>query len=137
MTQIGNLQPNESCGAHFINYEAGVKPSIAEGVGISGVIDCEAKVTIEKDAFSGHDIMILTGSHDYTQFGEERKRYSKVLPVTIKEGVWLGSRCIILPGVTVGEHSVVGAGAVVTRDVPPYTVVGGVPARFIKEIEHE
>ena len=46
--------------------------------------------------------------------------------------VWIGTRAIILPGVTVGDHSVVGAGAVVTKDVPPYAVVGGVPAKILK-----
>jgi len=122
------------CGARFINYELGVKPEIADGVGISGLIDCQGKVTIEKDAFSGHDIMILTGSHNYDLFRDDRKRVSKILPVIIKEGAWLCTRCIILPGVTVGEHAVVAAGAVVCKDVPPCEVWGGVPAKFIKKI---
>lgn len=54
-------------------------------------------------------------------------------PVTIKDHVWLGARCIILPGVTVGEGAVVGAGAVVAKDVPPYSIVGGIPAKVIGE----
>lgn len=132
---IGEIKLSEPCGAHFINYEHGVKPDIAPGVGISGLIDCQGKVTIEKDAFSGHDIMILTGQHDYTKFGDERKLYSHILPVTIKQGAWLCSRCIILPGVTVGKFAVIAAGAVVTKDVPDYEVWGGVPAHFIKKIE--
>lgn len=55
-------------------------------------------------------------------------------PVTIEDDVWIGANAVILPGVTVGTHSVVAAGAVVTRNVPPYTLVGGVPAKVIKEI---
>jgi len=54
--------------------------------------------------------------------------------VVIKRGAWIGAGAIILPNVTIGERAVVGAGAVVTRDVPPYTVVAGVPAREIKKL---
>lgn len=57
-----------------------------------------------------------------------------VAPVVFKKGCYLGAGSIILPGVTVGEHAVVAAGAVVTRDVPPRVVVAGVPARVIKEL---
>jgi acetyltransferase-like isoleucine patch superfamily enzyme len=71
--------------------------------------------------------MIWTLHHDYNsadfaQIGQ---------PVIIEDYVWLCSRSIILPGVTVGKGAVVAAGAVVTRNVQPYTVVGGVPAKFI------
>ncbi|MFZ3183196.1 MAG: acyltransferase [Pseudomonas sp.] len=54
-------------------------------------------------------------------------------PVRIEDDVWIGANCTILPGVTVGEGSIVAAGSVVTRDVPPFTYVGGVPAKVIKE----
>lgn len=55
--------------------------------------------------------------------------------VKIKDDVWIGAGAIILSGVTIGECSVIGAGAVVTKDVEPYTVVAGVPARKIKDIK--
>ena len=55
--------------------------------------------------------------------------------MSIGKGVWLGARCTILPGVTVGDGAVVAAGAVVVRDVAPHTVVGGVPARFLRELD--
>ena len=58
-------------------------------------------------------------------------------PVTIKDDVWIGANAVILPGVTIGRHAVVAAGAVVTTDVPENTVVGGVPARIIKKINSE
>jgi acetyltransferase-like isoleucine patch superfamily enzyme len=56
-------------------------------------------------------------------------------PVTIHDRVWIGCRSIILKGVTIGEGAVIAAGSVVTKDVPPYTVFGGVPARQIAELE--
>lgn len=56
-------------------------------------------------------------------------------PVTLGDDIWIGANAVILPGVTIGNHSVVAAGAVVTKDVPPYTLVGGVPARIIKSLK--
>ena len=58
-------------------------------------------------------------------------------PVAIKDDAWIGANVVILPGVTIGEKSVVGAGAVVTADIPPYTVAAGVPAKVIKTLDIE
>ncbi len=55
----------------------------------------------------------------------------------IKKGAWIGAGAILLPGVTIGEYSLVAAGAVVTKDVLPYTMVAGVPAKVIKELKEE
>ena len=55
-------------------------------------------------------------------------------PVTIEDDVWIGANAVILPGVTIGNHCVVAAGAVVTKDVPPHSLVAGVPAKVIKQI---
>lgn len=57
-------------------------------------------------------------------------------PVVIADDVWIGANAVILPGVTIGQHAVVAAGAVVTKDVPPYSVVGGVPATVLKKISN-
>ena len=57
-------------------------------------------------------------------------------PVVISDDVWIGANAVILPGVTIGQHAVVAAGAVVTKDVPPYSVVGGVPATVLKKISN-
>ena len=137
---VGNREPLESCGAHFVNYDHGVKPDIAKGVGISGLIDCIHKVIIKKDAFSGHSCSLLTGGHDYGKFGEERKGSTVGGPITIEEGVWIGSFSIILGksgGTVIGAHSVIGAGAVVAKSVPPYEVWVGNPAKCIKKYNHE
>ena len=55
-------------------------------------------------------------------------------PIVIADDVWIGANAVILPGITIGEHAVVAAGAVVTTDVPPYSVVGGVPAKVLKRL---
>lgn len=131
--QYGSYFPNDL----FINREGGVEPEIAEGVTVNGLIDCSAKVTIEQDVFTGHGIMILTNQHDMTKFGHQRKLSSIKKPVHIKEGAWLASKCIILPGVTIGKHAVIGAGSVVTNDVPDYAFYAGNPAKFIRWVKED
>ena len=56
------------------------------------------------------------------------------MPVTIEDDVWIGANAVILPGVAIGTHSVVAAGAIVTKDVPPRSLVAGVPAKVIKQL---
>lgn len=70
---------------------------------------------------------------------ESRRIYGKVpaRPICIKRNVWIGFDCCVLPGVTIGEGSIVGARSVVTDDVPPFTVVAGNPARVIRKIEND
>jgi len=106
-------------------------------IGWGSIIDCLGQVTIKDDVFFGHRVMVLTGTHDYSKFGQERVWAVQSKPVTIKRGAWICSGAIICPGVTIGQHSVVAAGSVVVKDVPPYTVVGGNPAQVIKQIERK
>lgn len=98
-------------------------------IGHKATLDARGGLTIKERVNLSSEVMIWTAQHDYRdpQFAAEFK------PVVIKNYVWLGPRCIILPGVTVGEGAVVAAGAVVTNDVEPYTVVGGVPAKKIAD----
>jgi maltose O-acetyltransferase len=78
----------------------------------------------------------LTVDHE---IGPSENRCGEVLvaPVIIGDGAWLASRVTILPGVTVGNGSIVAAGAVVTHDVPPNTLVAGVPARVVRDLPEE
>lgn len=91
-------------------------------------------IEIGDGAMLGHNVMLATINHDLDPAQDRKNHYA---PITIGAHVWVGSNATILPGVTIGEWSVVAAGAVVTRDVPPCTVVGGVPAKTIRKIHKE
>lgn len=98
------------------------------------VFDLGARITIDDCVNIGHQVMILTTTHRVSS-GERRADDLHVLsPVTIGRGAWLGSRCTILPGITIGERSIIAAGSVVRQDVPPDTLVAGVPARITREL---
>lgn len=98
-------------------------------------IDIGAAVRIGWGVRIGHDVSLLTVNHQMSN--EQLRSGTRVFaPIEIKNGVWLASRTTVLPGVSIGEGAVVAAGAVVTRDVAPNTLVAGVPARFVRNLEH-
>ena len=102
-------------------------------INIGCTFDLNAPISIGDHVAIGHNVLFLTSSH---RMDNSVHRAGSVFtkPITVKNGAWIGARSIIMPGVTVGAGSVVGAGAVVTKDVPPDTLVGGVPARAIYEM---
>ena len=86
-------------------------------------------MTLEDNVMIGPGATILTVNHDFSD--------TQILlckPVHIKKGAWIGAKSIIMPGVTIGEGSVVGSGAIVTHDVPDHVVVVGSPARVLKKL---
>lgn len=83
-------------------------------------------------ALIGHSVVFATLNHP---IDPNHRSSLEPAPVRLEEDVWIGSGAIVLPGVTIGKGSVVAAGAVVSKDVPPFTVVGGIPAKVIKAIE--
>ena len=136
--QIGN---NVSILRNTIIECTGVIRNLGEGlvignnVGIAQncFIQVRGKVSIGNDVIFGPNVMIFSENHNFSdktipivQQGETR------LPVTIENNVWLGARSVILGGVTIGEGSIVAAGAVVNKDVPSFSIVAGVPAKIIK-----
>lgn len=93
-------------------------------IGWSCLLDGRGQLTIGDNVNISSYTIIHTASHDLQSSGFEEFR----APVVIANRAWVSTRSLILPGVTIGEGAVVAAGAVVTKDVPPFTVVGGVPA---------
>ena len=94
-------------------------------------------IEVGDDVLFGSGVQIYTNDHAFSDKTKpiSEQGYTPSAPVIIKKGAWCGANSIILKGVTIGENSVVAAGAVVTKDVPPYCVVGGVPAKILKEIK--
>ena len=89
-------------------------------------------IIIQDGCLIGHQVVFATLNH---AIAVENRADMIPQPITVGKGVWIGSHSTILAGVTIGDGSIVAAGAVVTKDVPPKTVVGGVPAKVIKKIE--
>ena len=94
--------------------------------------DISGPIIIGNGVSIGHNVLILTNTHE---MGTAYRRAGDLVtrPVRIGSGVWLGARSTVLPGITIGEGAVVAAGAMVTKDVPPHTVVAGVPAKITKQ----
>jgi len=96
------------------------------------ILDC-APVTIGPDVKFGPGVQIYTAGHSLNPSARARGE-EFALPVEIGRNVWIGGSAIVLPGVTIGQNSVVGAGAVVTKNVPENVIVAGNPARVIKSL---
>ena len=90
------------------------------------------RIEIGSDTMLAAECMLITRNHIYTdpQVSISSQGH-KTAPIVIGRDVWVGFRCVVLPGVTIGDGAVVAAGAVVTKDVPSHSIVGGVPARII------
>lgn len=89
--------------------------------------------------FIGNDVLIAAGAAIMSQghpLSPPRWGRNVSKPISIGNEVWIGAHAVVLPGVTIGNGAIVAAGAVVSRDVPSYAVVAGVPARVIRTIEH-
>jgi maltose O-acetyltransferase len=95
-----------------------------------------APITIGSDVQIGPNVQLLTPTHPIDP-DLRRAKWEGARPIDIADNVWLGGGAIVLPGVSIGADSVVGAGAVVTRDVPPGVVVVGNPARMVREVTGE
>jgi len=99
---------------------------------------CEG-VSIEDEAFIGHGVMFINDRYPRSATASgalQTEADWKVVPTVIKKGASIGSNATILCGVTVGEGAIVGAGSVVTKDVPPRTIVAGNPAKVIRKIKY-
>lgn len=122
----------------FVEVQKGVK--IGKRVKVSShSFICEG-VTIEDDVFIGHGVMFINDKYPRAtaEDGAPQTEADWVcIPTLIKRGASIGSNATVLCGVTIGEGAIVGAGSVVTHDVPPHTIVAGVPARIKRSISEK
>lgn len=93
-----------------------------------------ATITIGDDVQIGPGVQLLTPTHP-TEPGPRRDKWEAARPIVVGDNVWLGGGVIVLPGVTIGENTVVGAGAVVSRDLPANVVAVGSPARVTRTLD--
>ncbi len=143
--QIGQKKFREFCAKLFVfsvgnntNIEKGAMFSSYLTIGDNSGIGINAKiygeVCIGNNVMMGPDCVIYTRNHEYSNINipMNEQGFSKSKKVVIGDDVWICGQVIILPGVTVGNHSIIGAGSVVTKDVPPFAIVAGNPAKVVK-----
>lgn len=131
------------CGKN-VNIEKGAvfssKVELGDRSGIGVDADIKGKCVIGNNVMMGPQCIIYTRNHkfDDVSIPMREQGFQEEKPVYIGDDVWIGSRVTILPGVKIGSHSIIGAGAVVTKDVPEWAIVGGNPAvvkKFRKNVE--
>ena len=94
------------------------------------------KITIGKNVLFGPNVAIYTAGHPIHP-DSRNSGYEYGIPVTIGDNVWIGGSCVILPGVKIGNNAVIGAGSVVTKDIPDNVCAAGNPCKVIREITEE
>lgn len=128
IVKMGN-NVNIEKGAEFFNsLEIGNN----SGVGVNCMLS--GKIIIGNDVMMGPEVYIYTFNHRFNRIDIPmwKQGHEEIKPVYIEDDVWIGSRVTILPGVKIGKGSIIGASSVVTKDVLPYSVVGGNPAKLLK-----
>ncbi|WP_036479504.1 acyltransferase [Myxosarcina sp. GI1] len=97
------------------------------------------EVYVNDYVFFGKNVCLITGTHDFTKFEDERRKTSpkEGRDIVIEKGVWIATNATIIGPCIIGKNAVVAAGSVVTKNVEPFTVVGGVPAKIIKRIQQK
>lgn len=116
----------------FFGSGTGIEVGDYSGLGLNCRVS--GPLSIGSNVMMGPDVMIYTQNHNFsrTDIPMLRQGNSEKRKVTVGDDVWIAARAVILPGVVVGDGAVIGAGAVVARDVPPYAVVAGNPAKVIR-----
>lgn len=112
-----------------IGQGAGIHIGNGTYINRNTLIVSEDRVSIGRDCKISWDVIIMdTDQHPLNSSVPVK------LPVTIEDKVWIGCRCTVLKGVTIGEGAIIAAGSVVTKDVPAYSIYGGVPARHLGDV---
>ncbi len=110
-----------------------VDVTIGDGSGIGKDCELHGEVHIGSNVMMAPECIFYTRNHETSNLNIPMCRQGEAEPKAIYVGddVWLGRRVMVMPGVHIGNHSIIAAGAVVTKDVPPFSIVGGVPAKVI------
>lgn len=119
---------------NYCNIKMGLNAEVNEGC----FILCKDVVELGENSTLAYQTTILTSANPNTPYNKLGLVYPSVIKaVKIGKNTWIGARAVILPGINVGNYCVVAAGSVVTKDVPDYSVVAGVPARVIKKLDNK
>ncbi len=120
---------------HGAFFGSGFDIEIGDNSGLGLNSRVSSPLSIGDNVMMGPDVIIYTQNHNFDRIdipmikqGDSEKK-----KVIIGNDVWIGARAVILPGISIGEGAIVGAGSIVTKDVPPYSIVGGNPAKIIRE----
>ena len=92
------------------------------------------RIIIGKDVLMGPDVIMMATSHAYEDANKNINLQGEAIekPIYIGDDVWIGTRVVILPGVTIGSHSIIGAGSIVTKSFPEFSIIAGNPAKLIR-----
>ena len=115
------------------DYGSNIRVGARSFVNYGATILDPAPVTIGAEVLIANDVQLLTATHPF-EAGSRREGWELAHPIAIGDGAWLGGGVIVCPGVTIGENTVVGAGSVVTRDLPAGVLAVGNPSRIVREI---
>ena len=125
------MVPGQECISKVV-VSIGDRCLIGRGSGIVG----HFSITIGNDVWTGHHVYITDQNHGYEDVTRPISQQSQPeRPVVIGDGSWLGHGAVVLPGVTIGKHVVIGANSVVTKDIPDFSVAVGSPARVIRRYD--
>ena len=137
------IGPNSELLAYDSHFKEKLKSNLSIGdnvrVQCRARITCAGNITIGNDVLFGPDVFVTDHNHgmDPTIEGGYSPQDIIVKDVTIEEGCWVGQRVCVLPGVTIGKHSIIGANSVVTKNIPPYSIAVGSPAKVVKTWDFE
>lgn len=118
-----------------MRVDYGINTTLGDNVFINFnfvLLDC-APVTIGDNVFIAPNVQIYTARHPI-DIDRRREHIGSASPITIGNDVWIGGNCVLLPGVTIGDGCTIGAGSVISRDIPSNTIAVGSPCRVIKEL---
>ena len=130
---IGRFAMIRPSGYYGREIGEGLRMGNNSNIGAYCYIGCSGKIEIGNNVLMGPRVSILAENHNFSDTEQPMKRQGVTRePIVVEDDCWIASGSIILAGVTIGKGSIVAAGSVVTKDVPPYSIVAGSPARIIR-----